>query len=338
MDNKIKREINRIDVPEELHDRVLLGVERAGEKDKSQWSLPKKIKIFSTVAVILAMLLVSSAFVSPSMARVVSSIPYLGAIFQSEPIGHIISEELAKEGYEVNSTGVTANPDKKVEVIMAGSAEDFVEVKQEVENFTGEILMSKGYDAYKVEVRHEQTNADYKLSKQEQAEKNLLDQEVTAKLEEGGYQFNRVFTDPTDKSIFINITGSEEYFESVKEAVENAGTETVTSNNYAGYTIIPTRVESKITPIDKGAMIIPAMAEGFLSKKEYNVTGLAYKEDPLTFIIRTSIASSDPEAEGLGTEIETMISEFLESDEISSILDGETYNIVVESKDDQKIN
>lgn len=338
MDNKINKEINNIDIPEELHERVLLGVELADKKEKRKWSLPKKIKVFSSVAVILAVLLVSSTFVSPSMARVVSAIPYLGAIFQSEPIGRVISEELAEEGYEVSSTGVTANPEKKVEIVLAGSAEDFAEVKDAVEDLAEEILASKGYDAYTLNVSHEQQNSEYQLTEKEQTEKSVLDQEVSAKLEESGYQFDQVQTDPTEKSIYINITGSEEYFESVKKDVEETAAETAASNNYAGYTIIPTRIESKITPIDKGAVIIPAMAEGFLSKKEYNVAGLAYKNDPLTFIVRTSLLSSDPEAESLGSEIETMIIEYLESAEISPILDGEAYQIVVESKDGQKMN
>lgn len=338
MDNKIKKEINRIEVPEELHERVLLGVEFAAKKKKHEWSLPKKLKIFSSVAVILAVLLVSSAFVSPSMARVASSIPYLGVIFQSEPIGRVISEKLTDAGYEVSGTSIRAHPEKKVEVVLAGTAKGFDEAKEAVENLTEEILLSKGYDAYTVEVSPEQTNNDYHLTEKEMTEKNLLDQEVTAKLEEDGYQFDRVFTDPAEQSIFINITGTEEYFESVKQAVEKAANEAVTSNNYTGYTIIPTRVESKIATIDKGAMIIPSMAEGLLSKKEYKVTGLAYKNDPLTFIIRTSLSSSDPDSTNLVTEIENVIVEYTESAEISSILNGEDYHIVIENKDGQKMN
>lgn len=338
MDNKIKQEINKIDIPEELHERVLLGVALADKKEKREWSLPKKIKVFSSVAVILAVLLVSSAFVSPSMARVVSSIPYLGAIFQSEPIGSIIAEKLTEEGYEVSSTGVTANPKKKVEIVLAGSAEDVAEVKETIGDLAEEILASKGYDAYTVEVSPEQQNSEYQLTDNKQTEKNVLDQEVTEKLEAAGYQFDQVQTDPTEKSIFINITGSEEYFESVKEAVEKAAVEAAASNNYAGYTGIATRVSSQMKPVEKGAMILPAMAEGFLSREKFDVTGVAYRNNPLTFIIRTSLSSSGPEAERLGSEIETMIIEYLESERIVSILDGEAYHIVVESEDGQKIN
>jgi hypothetical protein len=58
----------------------------------------------------------------------------------------------------------------------------------------------------------------------------------------------------------------------------------------------------------------------------------------LSFIISTSILSSDPTAKALGTEIESMIVEFLESEEISPILDNEPYEIIVNSKDNKKIN
>ncbi|MBT2733465.1 DUF4030 domain-containing protein [Bacillus sp. ISL-7] len=62
------------------------------------------------------------------------------------------------------------------------------------------------------------------------------------------------------------------------------------------------------------------------------------KDKPLSFIISTSILSSDPTAIALGTEIESMIVEFLQSEDISPILDNEPYEIIVNSKDNKKIN
>ncbi|WP_374725457.1 DUF4030 domain-containing protein [Neobacillus drentensis] len=82
-----------------------------------------------------------------------------------------------------------------------------------------------------------------------------------------------------------------------------------------------------------------AILENFLitkSWKRINCTIQTYK--PLSFIISTSILSSDPTAKALGTEIESMIVEFLKSEEISPILDNEPYEIIVNSKDNKKIN
>lgn len=58
----------------------------------------------------------------------------------------------------------------------------------------------------------------------------------------------------------------------------------------------------------------------------------------MTFIISTSELSTNPTAKQLGAEIEGEIVEFLKSDEIVEILANEEYSIIVNSKDNKKIN
>ncbi|MDP1420382.1 DUF4030 domain-containing protein [Peribacillus simplex] len=290
MDNKndkIKQEMDKIEIPKELNKRIILGVEKAevayemsnqlkpeSKQGKKRWSPRKKIMFISSVAVILLGLFLSSAFVSPAMAKVISSIPYLGAIFQSEPIGNLIFDELEEKGYKISGTGIAYKPKKEVEVRIEGSDHYFNEVKDDIERTVKGILKSKGYDAYSVKVSKEQN--DYVLNGEEKKEKPTLENEAQD----------------------IKITKG----------------------------------------ADKGSQITPAIAEGLMSKKEFKVTGVSYKGNPLRFIISTSILSSDPEAKALGTEIESMIVEFLKSEEISPILGKESYEITVKSKDKKKIN
>jgi hypothetical protein len=67
-------------------------------------------------------------------------------------------------------------------------------------------------------------------------------------------------------------------------------------------------------------------------------TRISYKRKPLTFIINTSELSSNPQSKQLGAEMEGVIVGFLQSDEIAEILANEEYSIIVNSKDNKKIN
>lgn len=147
-----------------------------------------------------------------------------------------------------------------------------------------------------------------------------------------------VQVDPTEKAMFINIVGSKKYYNTIQEAVEKIALEVANVNKYIGYRINVTKVTVEVKKAGKEAQIISAITEGLMSKKEYKVTEVGHKTKPLTFIIKTSILSSDPTAKALGTEIESMILELLTFEEISPILDNEPYEIIVNSKDNKKIN
>ncbi|TDL60086.1 DUF4030 domain-containing protein [Rhodococcus qingshengii] len=348
MDNKIRQELDKIEIPKELNNRVILGMENAkrdyerqlkpeSKGDRKIWSPRKKIMFFSSVAILSLGLFISSAFISPTMAKVISNIPYLSSIFQSEPIGGLIFDELKEKGYKISGIGTGYSPQKVFYVTIEGSDDYYNEVKDEVEKTVIEILLSKGYDAYSVEV-NKVRKQDYTLIEEEMKEKNIIENEVTIKLKQLNYKFDMVQTDPTEKTIFINIVGTKKYYHSVQDDVEKMALEVADGNKYTGYKINVTRVTTEIRPSGKGGQITSTIAEGLMSKKEFKVAGVGYKDKPLSFIISTSILSSDPTAKALGTEIESMIVEFLKSEEISPILDNESYEIIVNSKDNKKIN
>ncbi|MGF6949796.1 hypothetical protein QF028_002301 [Neobacillus sp. B4I6] len=348
MDNKIRQELDKIEIPEELNSRVILGMENAkrdyerqlkpeSKSDRKIWSLRRKIMFFSSVAVLLLGLFISSAFVSPAMAKVISTIPYLSSIFKSEPIGSLIFDELKEKGYKISGIGTGYSPQKTFYVTVEGTDDYYSEVKDEVKKIVGEILESKGYDAFSVEVKKERKE-DYVPSEEELNEKSIIENEVTKKLKELNYKFDRVQTDPTEKTIFINIVGSKEYYHSVQDGVKKVALEVADGNKYSGYKINVTRVTTEVRPTGKGGQITPTIADGLMAKKEFKVTGVGYKDKPLSFIISTSVLSSDPTAKALGTKIESMIVEFLQAEEISPIVGNEPYEITVNSKDNRKIN
>jgi len=66
-----------------------------------------------------------------------------------------------------------------------------------------------------------------------------------------------VQVDPAEKTLFINIVDSKDNYKTIQDAVEETALE--------------------IKNPDIGAQIIPVIAEGFISKKKFKVTGVSYK-------------------------------------------------------------
>ncbi|MDU1848195.1 MAG: DUF4179 domain-containing protein [Niallia nealsonii] len=349
MDNKIRQELDSIEIPDELHNRVILGVQKAKEdnqipvinssaSNKKQKSKRKKVIVtWITAAILMIILFTSSGLVSPTMAKMISSIPYLGSVFQSKSIMTVIYEELEDKGYEIEGIGIRYDPQKMIMINIKGT-DYYKEVKDEVKKIAKNKLNEKGYDAYSVEVDEFKERTDYVLNEEEKAEKKLLEQKVEEKMKQLDYKYDMVQVDPTENAIFINIVGDKKYFRSIEKEVEKAGLEVTNENKFKGYRILPTNTTVEVRVADNIAPIESVIAEGLLSKKEYKVTGVSYKRVPLTFIISTSELSTSPTAKQLGSEIEGEIVKFLQSDEITEILANEEYSIIVNSKDNKKIN
>jgi hypothetical protein len=334
---QFKEEIEKIPVPIERLNLII-------QNTLNQNILPKKNKknriVFYSlsVAILAFAIFIGSAFVSPTMANVISNIPYLRSIFQSDPLIGLVLGELEEKGYKIATTGIQYEPQKVIEVYIEGPDDYYNQVKDDVEKTTKGILKSKGYDAYSVKISKFVPRSDYVLNEEEKMEQNLLKNKVGEKLKQLDYKFDMVQVDPTENAMFINIVGSKKYYNTIQDAVEKTAIEVANINKYKGYRIIVTRSTVKATKAGKEARIIPVIAEGLLSKKEFKVTGVDHISKPLTFIIRTSILSSDSTAKALGTEIESMIVEFLKSEEVSPILENESYEIIVNSKDNKRIN
>ncbi|MFF2875176.1 DUF4030 domain-containing protein [Gottfriedia sp. NPDC057991] len=333
--SKLKKEIQNIQVPK---DKLNTAIEAGFKKGKRKSKRGHQFIYFSSAAVLMFGILVSSAFISPTMAEVVSKIPYLSLIFKSKSLDMIIWDKLNGKSYKVSSVGVSYTPKKSIQISLDGSDQYYDEVKNEVKKTVNEVLQSKGYDSYAIKITQQKDFKDYELNEEEKKEKGLLESEVTKTLKQLKYTFDSVFVDPTEKSIFINIVGSKDYYKDVTKDVQKVAFETAKTNHYPGYKIKVTRVTVEISKSDKGSLIVPVISEGLMSKKEFKVTGVGYKSKPLKIIIRTSIKSSNPLAKNLGEEIETEINEFLKSKDISSVLGDEKYEIIIYSKDKNKIN
>lgn len=103
MSKHIKSELEKIDIPAELHNRVKLGVNQAKEEIlaeqthtlRKQPSKRNKWKVGGLVAASILTITLSSGFVHPSMNQVLASTPLLGGIY--EKFGDKMGMHLAEQ-------------------------------------------------------------------------------------------------------------------------------------------------------------------------------------------------------------------------------------------------
>jgi len=120
MSNEIKRELEKIEIPAELHNRVKLGVDKAKQEKLDEQGIPPrkqthvkryKGKLAGLVAAALVGVTLSSGFFLPSMNKVLASTPLLGGVY--EKFGDKIGMHLAEQNFvteldqEMTKNGVT---------------------------------------------------------------------------------------------------------------------------------------------------------------------------------------------------------------------------------------
>lgn len=333
---------------QELKKSILTDIEESqlpdGNKDPmlvtrvNNTSLSRKLVYSCAALIVLFALFVGSAFISPAMAEIVSKIPYLNKVFQSEPVTSIIFEKLEEKGYKVNGVGSNAH---HIKIRINGSEQYFQDVREDVKETAEKILKSRGYDAYTIKVTKDVEKKIPPVSEREQA----LEESLAAIYKElRTLQFQVLshgysYPSPNSKKVIIHfdVPNTEKRIEEIKDISNKS----LMKNNLDSYSI-------KINTIDleqkekeaKWHRIFPAIYEGLSAKKEYKVTGFAFSfhPEPLQIIIKTSINKSDKDAAEKVHLIERTIIEFLQSQEIKSKIEGEPYELIIRSKDKRRLN
>ena len=345
MDNNIKEEVNKIDIPEDLNNRVILGMDNAKRdmgnkhqnlKKKKKWGIKGSLLIAAAVLLLGISLSISNS--SPALAQVVSKIPYLNSLLQSKSVIDLISAELDKEGFLVYGIDTIYKPKKEVRIRLADDEGYDNKAKKEVEKIAEQILKSKGYNAYSINVGIFVREEEYTLSKEEKKDIEVLENGLLEEFNEKNYKFTSLSVNPVDRKISVNIGKSREYYEEIRDKVELTAIDILKSRDYTGYDIEITNVIVKVQQSGKSALIEPSLSDALLSKKEYKVTGISFTDNPLKFYIRTSIMSNDSNAKKEGEKLNVMINEFFETPEIEQILDNDPYEVIIYSKDKKRIN
>lgn len=331
---------------EEVENRIKNGVyQQLNSENKN--TLGKKLIYISCTAVVLLGLFISSAFVSPAMADVVSKIPFLNHLFEPQkPWLVAVSQELKKE-YKIDGIGINFTT-KTMHIGIKGTEAYYQDVKKEVEKKAKDLMQARGLDAYKIAVSYDDGKPihDEKLSKEQMAKNKKyiaasqdLENAIMSELKNKNYGIvsAHVRINSKEKFIPLEILVSEKRVDEIKQIVKNI----VKEKNLGKFKIKFYHLNPKAEEADKRWQpVISTITDGLMGKKEFRVTGVGYSfyPLPLTLSIRTSVDSADPDAKKLAAKIEKTVKDFIESDEVQPVVKNDPYNIEIYSKDKKKLN
>ncbi|MED4696918.1 DUF4030 domain-containing protein [Peribacillus frigoritolerans] len=327
---------------QELKNRILTDIENLESQERNKHpiiltrikkvSLIRKLAYSSIALIILFGLFISSAFVSPAMAKVASKIPYLGQIFENKNnIVLLISEELRAKGYKKTGVGVSF-PKKEIEIAIQGSEKYFNDVKSDVDDITKDILKSKGYDAYTVKVSRYTERVDVPHS--EEDKKQL---EILLSLDKASEKYKLLGIGIlAQKIVEVEIPDTEKRTDEIEQYVQNI----IQLKTNDQYTVKFKKVNMKKREQEgRWSDILDTVSEDLLGKKDYNVRMVGYSVHPEPEIqMFITLSRSDENAKAFAQQLEKIIDDFLQSEQMKSRVKNDPYHITIFDKDDKIIN
>ncbi|UNL83764.1 DUF4030 domain-containing protein [Priestia koreensis] len=329
----VKLGLDQIDIPKDLLDQRIKAAIKRGRKE--QHLFKTKWLYMSGVAVLLLSLLVSSAFISPSMAKVISYIPYLNQIIgPKQDIVTEISEALMEKGYETSGVGASM-PEKILTVTVNGSENYFKKVKGAIEEDVSGILKRRGYDTYTLNVVKD--NRSKQVFTADQLASNQAYQKISALLIKDLKKYRlrsfAINNDLSEMTIYIPTT------ETRISELKNSISSTLSRNHIKPMAIKVEKIDlAKRNRDRKWVKILNLVGDDLLGKKEYNVTTVGYSINPEPEIQAfIGLASTDQDAQLFAKQLKTVISYFLSSEKMKSRIGNDPYHITIYGKDNKII-
>jgi hypothetical protein len=291
-----------------------------------------------TVSVAAAFgLFVGSAFVSPAMAQIVSTIPYLGNLFIQKPLFEEVKEALDQKQIKYDQLGIGIR-EKEVSVGFEGTVEYYNQVKTPVEDLIKDILKARNNDAYKVRVFHD-PDAKKRAAELFKNLDNDFDEEaekVTAiageVLQKYGYEPNGIGVSSNRRINIDYIPNTETRLDQIKnDILTRLQQEQFKEYKIKFYLFDPTTKERE------GRMVplFLTMTDGLTARTEFKVSGTGYtnKRERFYIEVRTTVTSSDSDKEEVAAKVEKVIQDFMQTEEAKKAVQNDIYEIVILSKD-----
>lgn len=351
MKNNIKSEIDKIEIPTELDHHIKTGVysdESAGHyKTKKPYYYFFRTKKRRHIASMLLLLTIFGFVIfngQKTLLVLASEQPVISSIFKLEPLSEQLFAVLEERDYRIEGISVLIIPKKEIDISLAGTKEYKEVVEGDIIQTTQQFLEDEGYDKFAINVNEYKETASYDLTESEKEEKYTMEKTIDSVLSELEVDLLRMEVYPTDKIIYINIAtttinGEEnlrEYSKTVTQELENK-TNFKEYEFYFSVTGNEQTVDSRssFTPLDKIDIKIGELGRELTEKQEYKVTNFSFTEEPLTFHISTSAESSDKEH---GKYLEGIITDYLQSSNVEPALQNNSFEIIIYSNDERKIN
>jgi hypothetical protein len=331
---QVKEHYNQHYYNENISNRIKEGVHQRMNDKKMSWV--RKITYSSCAAVAAAALFIGAAFYSPAVASVAAKIPYLSMIFESKPLPQEISELLTEKGYNFDGVGTQYQPEKTITVNIVGTDEYVDEVTPEVKGIVENVLKSRNFDAYKIEINKALVEEHVGFTPEEKKEREEYQQVygiVEEVLKGYGHELFAFGSNPKEKTYEFELPNTETRVEEIKQKAQTA-LETHQLTDY--------KLKVQIYDVNKRERegrwkpIISTIADGIFGSKEFKVKGVGYTNkfaDHMMIQITTSASSTDKDYLEVIDRIENTILEFLESEKTKSIILDDDYKVIIISKD-----
>lgn len=333
---EIEEEMEKIQAPSSLYEFAKNIKEESKNRMETEKPRRKKgwrVSHFVAVALISLSILTGSAFLNPTMAEVLSRIPYLGQVFH-KPIQEVIMEVLVQEGVKPVSIGMGMWQGKPHFDIELNGTEEYVSQEEDnVLRLVTETLKKRGYDNYelKVSAKYEESPVMKEINKQREdlAEKLMRDLQVE------GYPIMIVNAYSPVVKVYIPIADEDKQVEVYRAAIE-----LLKANGTPKQVQIVTKDVSEEEIKSRWAPAMRSIGDEFLLKKKYQVADIRYsfKTEKVTITVKTNMILSDPETNETVNKIQNGITEFLKSDEVKKEIENQPYEIIIQDKNGKLVN
>lgn len=345
MNDKVKQEIDTIRIPDELDHRITVGATLASNERRRK---PNKRKVASIagIAIIACLLMFNTIMHSKTALAYIAEIPMLSNIFNLDPLPELIYAELEDKNYDVNyidGIHISLFNGNKVEITIAGTEKYRAAHKQKIKQTVELFLQREDYHKFHVQIIEQTDPFIYNMTEEQQQEKERMEQEIETILLRSDIDYEYLEVEPLEKNIYVQVGTStndevhlKEHSLLVKNDIEHeldiGGYNLFVSSSGPDVTVGDNYTLRPETDLDKS---ITQLAVELTGKKDYQVTGFSYSEEPLTFTIRTSVDSSDLEH---GKYLEDVIHQYFESTDVAPSLHGTSYEVMIYSEDGKQMN
>lgn len=330
---EIQEEMEKIEVPTSLYEfakNIKEESEKRVDVEKSTRRKRSWRKSQLVVAAVISLgVLTGSAFLNPTMAEVISKIPYLGQVFQ-KPIPVVMTEVLEKEGYKTAGVGMSMWGGKSlfdIRIRLEGTEEYINQEEDKVLTILTRVLEKRGYDNYELVVSEANEISPELAEIVKQRE--VLGEKLKRDLQVAGYPILDVNAYHPTIKVYIPVAD-----EAKEVEIYTAANEILESNGSLKRVQIITKDVSEDELKILWMPVMMSIEEEFYLKKEYRVADISYsyKPEKVSITIMTNMKSSDAEAKEVVTKTRKEITEFLDSEEIKTKTENQKYELIIQDK------
>ncbi|MEG0450702.1 MAG: DUF4030 domain-containing protein, partial [Lysinibacillus sp.] len=276
---------------------------------------------------------------TPPIQNALVKTPFFHLIFPAKTtIAHSIHDQLIKKNYQIRDVGLNS-PNKIITVNVVGTAAYFNIVKGSIEQEVNTFLQSANSEQYSLEIVHELPHSSDSTAKKQRTENvTKLEKAIMNDARLQDFEIISAFANINDVENFIPLVLSDQE-KRIGDIIQVVNT-IVSEQDMGQFTIKPLYIDVENEKIaKKWQPIINSIHAGLIINMEYEILDVYYSFDkPLTLSITTSLNSTDSQDAKTALKIEQSINDFLLSEEISKIIQNESYKIHIYSEDNTLID